>query len=187
MKLKKYCRFQLDLKSKWLRVGTLLMCAAFFLRFVYQFALTNCLDLSFGGWIFDAILPVAICVAYFVLLGVIKLNAPGLFAVLGGSLCVLLSIWSFANPDVIQIILGVIFYLIAGAVLVMTVAGYLPNKYWSAVVFGTILVCRVLLVGLGSGGVFGWFRECSIYCTIAALLCLPLTLKEVRLKNAKRV
>ncbi len=186
MKLKKYCRFQLDLKSKWLRIGTLFMCAAFFLRFVYQFALTNCLELSFGGWIFDAILPVAICVAYFVLLGVIKLNAPGLFAVLGGALCFLLMIWSFTNPEPIQVFLGVIFYLMSGAVLVMTVAGYLPSKYWSAVVFGVILISRILLVGLGSTGVFGWFRECSIYCTIAALLCLPLTLKEVRNKTVKK-
>lgn len=186
MKLKKYCRFQLDLHSKFLRIGTLLMCAAFFLRFVYQFALTNCLELSFGGWLFDAIFPVAICVAYFVLLGVIKLNAPGLFAILGGALCFLLTIWCFSNPDPVQVFLGVVFYLVAGVVLVMTVAGYLPNKYWSAVVFGVILISRVFLVGLGSTGIFGWFREGSIYCTIAALLCLPLTLKEVRLKSTKR-
>ena len=85
-----------------------------------------------------------------------------------------------------QVFLGVVFYLMSGVVLVMTVAGYLPSKYWSATLLAVVLICRLLLVGLGNGGVFGWFKEFSIYCTLASLTFLPLTLKEVRIKSSKR-
>lgn len=177
MKLKIYKRYMLDFRSKWLMPSALLMGLSFFCRIVYYFGLTNLSTCSFGEVVFYMVLPLLLCGGYVVAMSALKLNAPGIYGMLGAGLCLLMIVWSFPTGDVLRIILSVIVYAAAGIVVVATTGGYLPGKLLSSVLFAMPLICRFLFYRKGLS-IFDWFLELSVLSLLVSLFCLTRCLKE---------
>ena len=157
---------------------------SFFLRVVYYFGLTNILTYNVGAIILNIILPLLLCAGYIVLLRAVKLNAPGIFAILGAAFCLMILIWNFSTGDVLRILLSVVFYLLAGLLLLGTAGGYLPGRLPSSAIFMVLLMSRFLFYGPAGSQIGYMILELSVLCIPASLFCLTRSLKEG--KNKKK-
>lgn len=181
MKLKQYIRYQVNFRGKWLMPAKVLMGLSFFLRIVYYFGLTTFADHSFGEVLFWMVLPLLTCGAYMVVMSSLKLSNPAVYGIIGAFMCLLLMIWSFSCGDALRIVLSVLGYLSAGAVLVMTALGLLPGKLLSSVLFVVPIVCRLLFYRSGIG-LFDWCLEISVLTMLASLFCLTRCFKPLKKK-----
>lgn len=180
VKLKQYTRYQIDFGGKWILPAAICMGLSFFLRVVYYFGLTNIFSYDTGTIILQIILPLLFCAGYIVLLRAVKLNAPGVFAILGTAFCLLLMIWNFSSGDVLRILLSVVFYLFSGLVLLATAGGYLPGRLLSSAVFLVLLIFRFMLYRPSGSQIGQMVLEISVLCIPASLFCLTRCLKEAK-------
>ena len=183
MKLKQYTRYQIDFGGKWILPGAIFMGLSFFLRVVYYFGLTNIFSYDAGTIILQIILPLLLCAGYIVLLRAVKLNAPGVFAILGAAFCMMILIWNFSTGDILRILLSVVFYLFSGLVLLATAGGYLPGRLLSSGLFLALLVFRYLLYAPSFRQIGPFILELSVLCILASLFCLTRCMKEVKNKT----
>lgn len=185
MNWKQYARYQMDFKGKWANTSAVLMGLSFFLRVVYYFGLTNLSACGVGEILFHMALPLLLCGVYIALLSGAKLNAPGIYGMIGAALCVLMVLWGFSTGSVVRVILGLICYLFAGAVLVATAGGYLPGMLLASALFAVPVFVRFFFFDLGKIGIFDWFLEASVLIHLASLFCLTRSLKPVRSRAVK--
>lgn len=186
MNLKQYLRYQIDFSGKWVQPSALLMGLAFFLRLVYYLCLVSLHDCGIGEIIFSMLLPLLLTCGFIVLLRVVKLNAPGVYGIIGAGLCLLLLINSFWYDDPLRMALSILVYLAAGLVLLATAGGYLPGKLLSSVLFVLPLACRLLFYSIGNLAIIQWFLEASTLFIMASLFCLTRTFTEQKKRPAAR-
>ena len=148
MNLKKYGDFPVDFKSKHAVAAGGFMGLFIFLRMLYYFGFLKFSEAGAGELILLLILPLLVGIAFLVLYSGIRLNAPGIYGILGAIFCVFLILWSLFTGDVLRIILAVLWYLLAGTMLLGTAGGFLPDNGFAAVSFGAAAVIRVLLFTL---------------------------------------
>ena len=177
MKLKQYTRYQMDFTSKWTQVCGGLMGFSFFLRLIYYFGLTNIYDIGFVEILTTMLLGTALCLAYLITLSVMRLNAPGVYGVLGAVHCFLLILGTFSSGDVGRILLAVFWYALAAGVLLLTVGGYLPGKMLASLMFAIPILVRFFAYDLGHVNLLQWVRELGILFALIGLACLPMGLK----------
>lgn len=177
MKLKKYTRYQIDFNSKWISVCGVLMGVSFFLRLIYYFGLTNIYDVAFVEVLSTMILGTALCLAYLITLSVMRLNAPGVYGILGAIHCCLLIFGTFSSGDALRIVLAILWYALAAGVLLMTVGGYLPGRLLSSLMFIIPTIVRFAAYDLGHVGLLQWVREVGVLIALVGLACLPMGLK----------
>lgn len=174
MQLKQYLRYKMDFNSKWVRNSAFFIGLSFFARILYLFVLNDITQLSVGGWIVQLSLPLLLCLAYIVLIRVVKWNAPGVFAILGTLFCLLVIIWNCYSGNALRIILSILFYSVASVALLATAAGFLPGKQIPAVILITLLVFRIVFYSTSLSGLNLWILEISVLSVIASLYFLPL-------------
>ena len=172
MKLKQYIRYEMNFEGNFPAICIGFMGVSFFLRILYYFGFVNLQDIRGGELIFSLILPLLLCGAFIVLFRVAKWNAPGIFAILGSVLCLLLIIWSFSTGNLLRTFLSILMYIIAAAVLLATAGGFLPGKLPATVVFAVILIFRFFLYSLDQSGIGAYAIEGSSLCLIISLLAL---------------
>lgn len=177
MKLKQYTRYQINFNSKWTSVCGVLMGISFFLRLIYYFGLTNIYDVGFVEILTTMILGTALCLAYLITLSVMRLNAPGVYGILGAVHCFLLVMGTFSSGDAVRIVLAVLWYALAAGVLLMTVGGYLPGRLLSSLMFIIPALVRFFAFDLGHVGLLQWVREFGVLFALVGLACLPMGLK----------
>lgn len=183
VKLKQYTRYQMDFQSKWTSACGILMGFSFFVRLIYFFGLTNIYDMGIVEILFTMILGTALCLGYLVTLSVMRLNAPGIYGILGAIHCVLLIFGSFSSGDPLRIVLAVLWYALAAGVLIMTVGGYLPGRLLAMLMFAIPILVRVFFYDLGHLGILQWVREFGILLALVGLACLPMGLKFAPIRN----
>ena len=170
--MKQYLRYRMDFESKWLRWSAACVGAAMFLRAFYYLGLQY---LTAPGSLFWSLwLPLGLGLVYTVLLRGIRLNAPGVYAILGALICIYLLIGVFGTGNVLRIILAVVAYGISGAALILCTGGYLPGRLPAAVCFAVVLAVRIFFFDLGRVSGTAWLTELADLGFIAALLCLPM-------------
>ncbi|MBE6986047.1 MAG: hypothetical protein E7433_01290 [Ruminococcaceae bacterium] len=147
---------------------------------MYYFGLTNIFTYNTGTIIMQIILPLSLCAGYIVLLRAVKLNAPGIFAILGAAFCLMVMIWNFSTGDILRILLSVVFYLLSGLVLLATAGGYLPGRLLSSGLFLALLVFRYLMYAPSFRHIGQFILELSVLCIPASLFCLTRCMKEVK-------
>ncbi len=180
MKLKCYDRYQIDFKSKWATRCAATMGVSLFVRVVYFFGLMNFTQCDLAHIIFDMVLAMGLCIVFLVPFSASRRNAPGLYAILACCFLTLLIVTTFSSGDVLRIILGILGYLIAGVVLLGTVAGYLPNRLLASFLLLLLLTVRFFCYDLGSLGLFQWVLEASWLLLLLSLFCLTRTLKPIK-------
>lgn len=184
MKFQQYDRYIVDFGSKWITRCSALMGISLFVRVVYFFGLVNLMQMDAFHVIFDMILTMGLSVAFLVFSAALRKNVPGLYAIMGAGFCLLLLISSFFTGDALRIVLAVLGYILAGGVLVITVAGYLPGKLLSSVLFVLPVAVRILFYGFGKIGLFQWVLELSVLLIMASLFCLTRALIPLKDKEA---
>ncbi len=172
MKLKQYVRYEMNMQSKWAGVCTGCMGLSFFLRVLYFFGLVNLSDVGAGVIFLDLILPLLFCAGYLIVFSVMKLNAPGIYAIAGSIFCLLLMLWNFSGGDVLRSILSVVLYILAAVVLLATAGGYLPGKLPSTLIFSVLLIARLLMYSLNQTGLGEYILEFSAVCILVSMTVL---------------
>ena len=181
MALKKTHSYRMDFEGRPHFAAAALMGGAFFLRAVYYFGFTR--PETVGAWnlILFLILPMLIEATFMVLLRGIRLNAPGVYGILGAAYCLLLILQSFQSGSIFRIVLSVIGYLICAATLLSATGGLLSRGMAVVALFLTFAV-RFLafdLVGyIFSLRVVAFIQEAGTLCGLISLCCLSSGLKE---------
>ena len=145
---------------------------SFFLRVLYYFGIVNLQDIGGGEIFLSLILPLLLCSAFIVLFRVLRWNAPGIYAIIGSAVCILLLIWNFSTGDFWRILFSIFLYIVAAVLLLATAGGYLPLKEPATIAFVLILLFRVLLYSTGKSGLGEYICEFSSLFLILSLLAL---------------
>ena len=174
MNLKQYHRCRMDFSVKAAGFAGLFTGAYLFLLCVYFFFLRDLSSIKAGEAVFGLILPMLLCILFIVLLRFVKLNAPGLFAIIGAAFCLLLMINTFSTGNLLHGVLGAVWYILCGLGLIISAGGYLPSTAFASAMFGIGLALRVVLFDLRLRGITNWVYEFALLMLIAALTCLPL-------------
>lgn len=185
LKLKQYVRYEMCFDGSFSGICVGFMALSFFLRACYYFGIVNLLDVNGGEVFFFMILPLLLCGAFIVFFKIMKLNAPGIYALFGCVFCILLMIWNFTTGDFLRIFLSLIFYTVAGCLLLATAGGHLPDKLPATVILAVILFFRFILYSMGQSSFAGYFLEFSFLSLIASMFALTFCFKP-RIRSNER-
>ncbi len=180
MQLKQYDRYSMDFKSKWLTRSAGVMGVSLFVRVVYFFGLMNFAECGAFQVIFDMILTMGLSITFLILVAALRRNAPGLYGILGCAFLLLMMITTFPGGNVLRIILAVLGYTLAGAVLIGTFGGFIPGKMLGTLALLLPMAVRILAFDLGKLGIFAWVLEFSRLLVLVSMLCLVLSLKSIK-------
>lgn len=176
MKLKQYERYQINFFGKWVTASGGLIGLSIFLRILHFFGIHMISDFDTGVIVLRLAIPVVFSAFFIFLLNGIHWNAPGVYGILGIVFCLLLMIWNFSTGDVLRIVLSVLWYLIAGMILLATTGGYVPGRFLGFLVFAIPLCFRVLLYDVPFPALSDLFAECADLCLIASMALFPFAL-----------
>ncbi|MBQ9929986.1 MAG: hypothetical protein IJO72_04330 [Oscillospiraceae bacterium] len=180
--MKQYFRYTMDLDGKWMKSSLLCMAGALVTLLLYYFGLRGLISVGFLEAVFCLFLPLILMAAYIVLIRFKRINAPGLYAIIGLLLCVLLFFGIFGSGSILRIILGAVWYPLMALILVGSAGGYLPGKQPAVLAFPVAMVFRIV-INLGKTGLFGWVYEISSVLTLAALACLIMSFEAKKLRK----
>lgn len=183
MRLKKYNQYHVDFDSKWTGACGALMGLSFFLRIVYYFALMNLKDVPFIEMLTSMILGILLCGGFVVCLICFRLNAPGLFGILGVAQCAILMLATFTSGNILRIILAILWYVLCAVVFVVTINGNLPGRLLAGALFWFGAFVRIVFFDLGKIGLFLWVQEFAVLSVLIALGCFAMGLKAANNDN----
>ena len=178
MQLKQYTRYHVNFYSKWTAACGALMGLSFFLRIVYYFGLMNLRDVGIIELLTSAIIGIILCGGAVICLNGLRLDAPGLYGLMGALQCFLLIILSFTTGSPVRIILAIIWYVLAALVFLATVGGYLPGRLLAGLMFAIPFFVRLFFFDIGRIGLIKWFQELAVLSVLVALGCLAMGLKH---------
>ena len=188
MQFQKYYDYRMNFNRSWTSASGALMGLALFARMVYFFGLLDISQCGIFDVLFSLALPVLLCAVYIILLRFVKPNAPGIFAILGAALYLLVMLENIQSGGVLRIVLSLIAYVAAILLLILTVAGYLPDKIFVLGIGFLIPVFRFFLFDLGGWAAASGTMEKLCFLTLsvsnmailAALFCLPMCMRPAK-------
>ena len=184
--MKQYHQYQMDFEGKGTGFSALCMGISVFLSALYYLGFSNMADVGVWELIVCLWLPVVLGIGYLVLLRILKWNAPGIYAMIGAGMCLLLILQSFCSGSAGRVVIGIPVYLVCGVVLMIVVGGFFPAKLPASLMFGIAIGVRVVFFDLGGLTVMEWMAEGAALACLASLLFLPMGLKEVNRKRRDR-
>ena len=179
--------WKIDTHSPSARAAAALMGAFVFLRAVYYFGTDEITAWGAGALWLELILPGLLALSFIVLLQGLFHQESMVYGGLSGAFCLLLIIWGFRTWGGVWAVLGLLWYLVAGAALAGTVLGYLQEPLYLTGAFFIPVVLRLVLRDLGkyvfSLHLISFLPEASVLCLLSALGCLSLALRPLKLKK----
>ena len=183
--------YHIDFRNKQIVPASVLAGASFFFLCVHYFGLTNLTQCGFGEVLLQMILPMLVMVGFVVLLRVIRFSVTPLYGALGTLFCILMLIRAFTYGNFFAVIIAVLWYILAGAVYLLTAGGYFSsNLYILIAVFAPVgyrLVFVDIYQYLIKRDFSQVFTEAAALCGLAAFGLFGLCLKAVPIKNQRRV
>lgn len=179
MNLKQYCRYQIDFMSKWVAACPIMMGLAFFINLLYYFAITTMRDVFVVELIAAMLLGIILTAGYVICITCLRLNAPGLYAIMGAVQCLMLLILGCMTGNGFRIFVSILWYVFAALVLLATTGGYLPGRLLAALMFFIPVGFRFFFYDLGRLSLFGWIKEVPVLLILAGLGALAMGLKPV--------
>ena len=180
MKLKQYCHYQIDFSSKWVAAAPIMMGLAFFLNLLYYLAITTARDVFVIELIAAVVFGIILTAAYVVCVTCLRLNAPGLYAIMGAVQCLMLLILGCTSGGAFRIVVSILWYALAALVLLATTGGYLPGRLLAALMFFVPIGFRLVFFDLGKLSIFGWIKEIPVLLVLAGLGALAMGLNPVK-------
>ena len=176
MKLSKKVEFELNFRGKYCQYSAALMGTFLFLRVLYYLGIAGLDDCSGSVLWMELIFPVFLAVCYIALLRGVQLNRPLVYGILGTAVCVLIIIWLFTSGTSVRTVVGLVWYLLAAAVLLGTVCGFIYNRLFLLVAFAVPLVLRFfadkILYQIAQLQIVSLMIDLSVLCALASLACL---------------
>lgn len=167
MKIKQLVRCRMDMDRRGFRASAALMGAAFFIQAVYYFGFADLRQLGIGVILVQMVLPMLLEAAWFILLRQVRLNAPGVYGILGACLYLLIMVQTAMAGSLIAAIVGLITLLPAAIGLFAVIGGYVCSRIWAVGGGILALIGRVLF-----GGLPVFLPEVAALCGIVAVLFL---------------
>ena len=178
MQLKQYTRYHVNFDSKWTATCGALMGLSFFLRIIYYFGLMSLRDVGIVELLTSAITGIILCGGAVVCLNCLRLNAPGLYGLMGAAQCFLLIVLSFTTGSPLRIILAIIWYILTALVFLATAGGYLPGRLLAGLMFAIPAFVRLVFFDIGQIGLIKWFQELAVLSVLVGLACFAMGLKH---------
>ena len=181
LKLSKSMTCRLAAKGKWGEAAAAWMGLSFFLRMVYYFGLKNLNDVPVFEIVFSVVLPLAVSVAFILMLKLPKLNHP----IAAGGLTVAFAVNYFFTEQMNfgGVVSGILVLGMAGLILA-AVLGYIPKRKWllwtGTAVFGFRAVIVDLfgyLLPLSQLKLFAYIPKASNLFGVLAIACLCAALR----------
>lgn len=172
MKHKRLVQYTVDPTDKWAGICAALMGIGFFLQAIHYFAIQNFSDCSVGEVILCLILPLLSSGAWMLFLRLLPVHHGKIYGVLGALICLVLMLQGFYSGSVVRAVVGVIWYLAAGAALILVTFGYLPYKILIPPVFVLPVALRILIVLQAYVATEEYLKGMREYAGIAMLLSL---------------
>lgn len=177
-------RYHVDMESGGIFACTALMGVSLFLRVMYYFGFTRTETVGFGELLLWLILPLLLEASFIILLRGFRMDAPGLYGILGTACCLLLLLQSMGYDSLLRMILGIIIYVICGGILLGVTAGLLSSQIGVTLFFVTGVV-RILLdvkPYILEFHPVALMIEAAGVCMVLALGCLATGLKKGKTK-----
>lgn len=171
--MKQLARYKILFDSKAIIASTALMGVAIFTQAIYFFVIRDITLVQTAELIVFLILPVVLELGWIILLRSVKLNASGVYGIVGSVVCLLLAVQIFLSGGVLQMVLGTIGYLIGCGLLLMITGGFFPYKYFGLAWFLVMAVIRYAAFDTGryiaSGDWAGFALEAGNLCVLLGL------------------
>ena len=181
LKLSKSMTCRLAAKGKWGEAAAAWMGLSFFLRMVYYFGLKNLNDVPAFEIVFSVVLPLAVSVAFILMLKLPKLNHP----IAAGGLAMAYAVnYFFAEQrNFGGVVSGILVLSMAGLILA-AVLGYIPERKWLLWAGMAALAFRALFVDLfgyilplSQLKLFAYIPKASNLFGVVAIACLCAALR----------
>ncbi len=185
--MKQLARYTILFDSKACVASSALMGVAIFFQAIYFFVIRNILEVSAGDLVLYFFVPMLLELAWILLLHSFKLNASGIYGILGSMVCVLLTVQVFLSGSPLQMVLGIIAYLIGISLLLLITGGFFPYKYFGMAWFAVIGVVRFCCFDMDrfirAGDFRGFALEFTALCAIFSIAAFFGGISGVRIKK----
>ena len=184
LKFEKTMSCRLAARGKWGNLAAAWMGLSFFLRMVYYFGFMNFNDLPGSELAFRVALPLIVSVAFILML---KVKALGDVRIAGGVACAFAVNYFFAENMSFGGVVSALLVLACGALILLAVHGYVPERKWLIWAGLASLLFRVVFVDLfgyilpiGELKLVSYIPMASNVCGVIAMsfLCSALRLRK---------
>ncbi len=179
-------RYRMDMDSKGLHAGLALMGLSFFLRAVYFFGCVRIETVSFWELLIWMILPMLLEATFIVLLRIIRLDAPGIYAIAAAAFSVVLILQNLGGESLVRIILSILGHLACGVLILGVAGGFLSKQIAVVAYLVTALVrffCFEMVQYVFRFRVIAFLREVTGLLVIVGLMYLAASFKQVQRRS----
>lgn len=134
-------RYGMDFSSKWADLSALFTGVSFFLVVLYFYVFGHIQDVGTMEKIFSLLLPMILLGVYALLIRVVKLDIPLVYAAIAGLYCVCVIVSDFGGHGAAADVVAIVGYLLCAAALVISALGLLPGKW---IAMGLFFLCAGL-------------------------------------------
>ena len=179
-------RYKMDMDGKNLRGCLACLGLAFFLRVLYYFGCVRIENVGIWQLLSWLILPMLLEGALIVLLRVLRLDAPGIYAILGAVMGLILVFQSFGYGSVLRTILAILAYIGCSVLLLGVAGGFLSKQI---AVAGYLVTALVRFFGFEMVQfvfklrIIAFVKEVTGLLALAALMYLAASYKQVERKK----
>ena len=120
-------RYKMDLSGKGMQGALVMLGLSFFLRMVYYFACVRIETVGFWELLTWMILPMIVEAGFIVMIRILRMNLPGIYAIMAAALGLFMIFQSFGYGSLVRTIFAIVAYL-GCSVLIIGVAGGMLSK-----------------------------------------------------------
>lgn len=145
---KVYKQYHVDFSSKWISTSAFFAGLSFFILVAKYFGIENIKQVGFGEICFSMALPLLVLTVFGVLLRGFQFRVTPLYGILAALYCVLMIIRTFSYAGAGSTVLGLVWYLLTGALTVVTTFGFFPGKVYMMLSYVIPVIYRICFVDI---------------------------------------
>ena len=173
--MKRIARYRLNFDSNWMTMSGVLMGVCFFMQSVYFLGIAKLQGLDFPMLVLHLIAPMSLEFLWLFFLRGTKLNAAGVYGLLGTAMLILFLLQACVYGGVWDIVSTALYLLFGGATLIFITGGFFPYKLIGMAVMLGILAIRVLVFDwpayVEPMDFAGLMLEGPTVCMLLAVIC----------------
>ena len=146
--MKRLVCYKLNFGSRWLSLSGVMMGVAFFLQALDYFALRQLQSVDIWNMLLFLILPMMLEALWCLPLRSEKWSRAEAHGIFASMICLVLLGQAILSGGVFPIIIGAVFFILAGATAVLITWGFIAHRALGILVFAATVVVRVLVFAL---------------------------------------
>lgn len=182
---RKMKRYAMDINGKSMNSALIMMGLSFFLRAVYYFACVQIETVGFFELLVWMILPMVLEGAFIVMLRVLKLNMPGVYALMAAAVGLLMVLQSFGYGSIVRTVLAIVAYVGCSVLIIGVAGGYLSKQIAVASYLVTALIrflCFELFQMIFHLRVVAFIKDATGLFALLGLMYLAASFKNMEKK-----